>query len=141
MAFKAGTVAYFNLDNAAGTPTNLSAYLDDVSYPQSVQTVEVSVFGTAAKAFVAGLTDGDTIAIKGPLDVASYGHMGSVKAAQSAGTASFTFLWGPGGSVSGLPKITGECLLTGLTTSAGVGGRVEFAASLQVTGAVTNATF
>ena len=141
MAFKPGTVSYFNLDNASGTPTNLSPYIDDVSYPQTVQMLDVSTFGTGAKAMIPGLTDGDTIAVKGPYDATVWTHLTNVKAAQIGGTASFTFLWGPGGSVSGQAKATGECLLAGVTVSAGIGGRVEWSAQLQVTGAVTNGVF
>lgn len=141
MAFKAGTVSWFGLDNAAGSVTNLQPYIDDLKLPQTTQQLEVSTFGTAAKAFVPGLTNGDTISISGPYDVTVHSHLTGLKAAQEAGTASHSFLWGPGGSVSAQAKVLGECLLASYELSSGVGGRVEYSASLQVTGAVTNGTF
>jgi len=141
VSFKPGYLGFLSLDNAGGTPTNLSSYIDDSGVPQSRAMLDVSVFGTAAKAYIAGLAGGDTISIKGPYDVALHGHLGSCLAAQDAGTASFSFLWGPGGSVSGQAKISGECLVAGYTPSGSVGGRAEWTASLQVTGAVTNATW
>lgn len=141
MAFKPGYLGYFNLDNAAGTPTNLSSYVDDTGVPQSRAMLEVSVLGTASKAFIAGLAGGDQISVKGPYDVVLAGHLGSCLSAQDAGTASFTFIWGPGGSVSGQAKISGECLIANYAPTGTVGGRAEWTASLQVTGAVTNATW
>lgn len=141
MAFKAGTVSYFALDNASGTITNLSPYIDKVDVPQTTQQLDVSALGTGAKAFIPGLTNGDTIAISGPYDVTIHSHITGLKAAQEAGTASHSWIWGPGGSVSGQGKISAECLVAGYKLSTGVGGRVEWSADLQVTGAVTNTTF
>lgn len=139
MAFKPGYLSYLNLDNAAGSPTNLSGYTDDTSLPQTRSTLDVSVFGGGAqKQFITGLSGGDVVAIKGPYDVTLHSHLGSLLAAQDAGTASFSFIWGPGGSVSGQAKISGECLVAGYTPSSTVAGRAEWTASLQITGAVTN---
>ena len=141
MAFKAGTVSYFSLDTAGGAGTNLSPYIDTLSVPQTTEMLDVSVFGTAAKGFIPGLTNGDVITLSGPLDVAMHSHLVALKAAQEAGTASHSFVWGPGGSVASQAKISGECLLAAYEPSSGVAGRVEFSASLQITGAVTNGTW
>lgn len=141
MAFKAGKDAWVALDNVAGTLTNLTSYADNFSWPQTVEQVEVSAFGTASKAFIPALTDGDTIDMSGPLDVTLHSHLGALKAAQAAGSSTATVNYAPLGSVSGLPKISCEVYLAGYTVSTGVGGRAEYSASLQVTGAVTNATW
>lgn len=141
MAFKAGYNAFLLLDGANGAGTNISTYADDFSFPQSTEMLETTVFGSSVKRFIAGLNGGDTLSLSGPLDTALHAQLGSMKAAQDAGTASFTLVYGPAGSVSGQPKITGEVLVASYEPSSGVGGRVEFAASLQVDGAVTNATW
>ena len=141
MAFKPGYLGWFALGNAAGTPTNLSSYIDDTGVPQSRAMLDVTVFGTAAKQFISGIAGGDTISIKGPYDVALHSHLGSCLAAQDAGTAAFPFLWGPGGSVAGQAKIGGSVLVAGYTPSGTVGGRAEWTASLQVTGVVSNSTW
>lgn len=141
MAFKPGYLGWFALDTAAGSLTNIQPYLDDLSAPQTVETLEVTAFGTTSKAFITGLSDGDTISISGPYDVAIHTHLTGLKAAQAAGTASHSFMWGPGGSVSAQAKISGEVLLASYELSNGVAGRAEWSASLQVTGAITNATF
>ena len=137
---KPGHVAWFALDSAAGSLVNLQPYLDNTSVAQSVDTPEVSALGTAAKAFVVGMNSGQ-ITISGPYAAGLHTHIGSCLAAQAAGTASHSFLYGPGGSVASEAKISGECIVTGYTPSAAVGGRVEWTASLQVTGAIANATF
>ena len=141
MAFKAGTVSFVLIDNVAGSPTNLSPYADDFSWPQTVETVDVSVFGTAAKAFVNGLTDGDSVPMSGPYDVTLHTHLTAIKAAQSAGSSTTTVLWGPGGSVTGQAKVSAEAWLSNYSLKSGVGGRAEYSAAWQITGAVTNSTF
>jgi hypothetical protein len=141
MAFKPGKDSWFGLDNVAGTLTNLSHYTDSVEHPQNVDQLEVSVMGTSSKAFIPGLTDGDQITIAGPYDVTMYTHLTALKAAQSAGSSTATYTWGPGGSVASQAKISAETYVASVGLSAGVGGRVELSASLQVTGAVTNGTW
>jgi hypothetical protein len=141
MAFRAGTTSAFYLANSAAALQNLSPYIDNLSYPQSVETIDVSVFGTAAKRFVNGLTDGDQVSFSGPYDVVVHTQLTGLKAAQSAGSAAAAFIWGPGGSVASEARSAGSVFVTGYTVSSGVGGRVEYSATLQVTGAVTNGTF
>ena len=138
---RAGTVTFLAIDNAAGTPTNIQPYCDNISIPNTAQMLETSAMGTQPKAFIGGLTNGDQISVSGPYAVAIWAHFGSLIAAQNAGTASHSFLYGPGGSVSGEGKQTGEFLVAGFNPSSTVGGRVEWSATLQVTGAVTTSTW
>ena len=140
MAFSPGYKGDFRLDNAGGTLTNLQPYIDTVSVSQPVESVDVSVLGTVSKSFISGMQDG-SISISGPYDATMAAHISGLRAAQAAGTASHSFQWGPGGSVAGQAKITGECLVTSFDTSTGVSGRAEYSATLQVSGAITNGTF
>jgi hypothetical protein len=141
VAFKAGTTSAFYLTNAAAAVQNLSPYIDNVSVPPTVETIDVSTFGTAAKAFINGLTDGDTVTFSGPYDVAVHTHLTGLKAAQSAGSALAGYIWGPGGSVASQARSAGSAWVTQYNVSSGVGGRVEYTASLQISGAVSNGTF
>lgn len=141
MAFKPGKDSWFALDNVAGTLTNLSHYIDTVDVPQTVEMLDVSVLGTAAKGFIPGLTDGDTISISGPYDVTMYTHLTALKAAQAAGSSTSTYTFGPGGSVASQAKQSAETWVASIGHTTGVGGRAEYAATLQVTGAVTNGTW
>ena len=72
MAFRAGTTTFIALDGVNGAGTNVSRFADSFDWPQSVETQEVSAFGTAAKAFINGLTDGASVSISGPYDVAMF---------------------------------------------------------------------
>jgi hypothetical protein len=141
MAFKAGKDSWIALDNAAGALTVIQPYVDTVDHGQSVEQLEVSVMGTTSKAFIPGLTDGDTITISGPYDVTIYTQLTALKAAQAAGSSTATYTFGPGGSVASQAKVSCETWIAGISLSSGVGGRAEYSASLQVSGAVTNGTF
>ena len=135
MAFKAGTTSAFYLGTAA--LTNVSPYADNVSVPQSTDQLEVSTFGSASKAFIPGLNDGDSISISGPYDVVVHSL---ITGARSAGSL-LGYVFGPGGSVATQARSAGSVYVQQYSTSTTVGGRVEYSLSLQVTGAVTNGTF
>ena len=140
MAFKPGYLGDFRLDNAAGSLTDISSYIDNVSNTQSSETLDVSALGTAFKSYIVGVHDG-SFSISGPYDKTVWTHMTALRAAFTAGTTSASFSWAPGGSVSGEAVMTGECILTDLTHSGAVGGRAEWSASLQISGAVTNTVY
>ncbi len=142
MAFRPGHRAYVGLDNAAGTLQNLSTYFDDVSVSYSIDQLDVTTFGTAGvKRFIPGLAGGDTFTLSGPMDTTALAHVGSCIAAQQAGTASFSFEYGPGGSVSGQPKLTAEVIIAGLEPPTSVSARSAWTVNLQLDGAVTFATY
>lgn len=135
MAFKAGTTSFFQAGTA--TMTNLSPYADNISFPDSTEMLEVSTFGSSAKAFIPGLQNGDTVTISGPYDVTVHSALTGAKAAGSL----LGFNFGPGGSVASQAKASGSVYVAQYTTSTTTGGRVEYSASLQVSGAVTNGTW
>jgi len=142
MAFKPGYLGYFATDDAAASMTDISGYIDSVSVPQSADQLDVSVLGgTSAKQYIAGMTDGDSISVGGPYDATVHSHISGMKAAQAAGTVGFAYLYGPGGSVSGQAKVGGTVYLSNYTLSSSTGGRAEWTATFQVTGAVTSGTW
>src|SRR5688572_4912231 len=136
MAASPGHKAFILLDGANGGGTNVSPYADDFSFPQSTEMLDVSVFGSVTKRFTPGLTGGDTISASGPLETALFTQITGMKAAQEAGTAGFTCVYGPAGSVASAPKQTVEVYVASFEVSSGVAGRNEYSASLQVDGAV-----
>jgi hypothetical protein len=141
MAFKPGKDAWLMVDAIAGTGVNLTGYTDQMSLDQPIDTHEVSVFGTNAKAFIPGLADGGSFNMSGPYDVALGTTLGALHDGQAAGSASSTIVYAPAGSVSGQIKQTAEGYLTSYSVTSVVGGRVEYSASFQITGAVTNGTW
>jgi hypothetical protein len=141
MAFKAGKGAHVLIDGVAGSLVDVTAYADSMSFPQPVDTIETTTFGDTAKDFIPGLTDGGQFQISGPLDVALGTFVSGVKAAQAAGSSTSTVNFSPGGSVAGQIKVSCETYISAYDISVGVGGRVEYSATYQITGAVTNATW
>ena len=140
MAFKPGKDAFLALDSAAGTPVNLSPYIDDVSFSVSVDMGEVSTLGTSTKAMIPLLSGGDTIPLAGPYDVAVHTHFGNALGTSNAGT-SLTVQYGPGGSVSGQAKMSAEVFISNYTLKSAVGSRSDWSATLQVTAATTLGTW
>lgn len=140
MAFRPGYLGDFRLDNAAGALTQISPYIDNVSNTQSTETLDVSALGTAFKAYITGQHDG-SFSISGPYDKTIHTHITALVTGHDAGTLSYSAQWGPGGSVAGEAKITAEAILSEYSLSTGVGGRAEWSANLQITGAVTNGVF
>ncbi len=141
MAFKAGTTTKLYLANGAGSLQDLSAYIDNLDVPQTVEQLETTAFGNASRSFIVGLSDGDTISMSGPYDVTIHSHLTGMKAAQAAGSAAFPYIFGPGGSVASQARSAGSVFVASYQLSSSVGGRVEYSASLQVSGAVANGTF
>jgi hypothetical protein len=141
MAFKPGYGAYIAIDNVAGTPVNVSTYADNISFNNTTATNETSTFGDAASDHITGLTSAG-VELSGPADVALGTFIAALWNAQSAGSAtSWTVQYGPGGSVAGQVKESAEAFVTAYNVSTGVGGRAEYSASLQVTGATTFSTW
>lgn len=140
MAFKAGTASVVYIANAANALQNLSPYIDNTSWQNALEQLEVSAFGTAAKAFIPGLT-GSNISVSGPADATMSSHLAGLYAAQSAGSGAAGIIYGPGGSVASQTRFAGSIYVSDYSVSSSVGGRVEYSASLQITGAVAMGTF
>lgn len=141
MAFIHGKKSKFEIDNAAGTPVDLSAYLSDVSFSRSLETAETTTFGNDAKTYIMGLSDA-TISISGRFDAAGASTVDAVLAGILGQEASVTFAYTPGGgsASSSNPKYSGECYCTSYEVSGSVGDVTSFSAEFQVTGAITRAT-
>jgi hypothetical protein len=134
--FRHGKSTVFKVDNNAGTLTDISNTLTDVSFPQSVDTAETSAFGSSAKSYVVGLTDA-TLSISGNFDATVDAHLAAI-----VGKAdSVSFEYGPEGSTVGFVKYTGESLLTSYEKSGAIGDVVTYSAEFQVTGAITRGTY
>jgi len=146
MAKSHGKTAYFNIDNTAGTPGDISPYVDNIDFTQDCELAEVTGMSASSKAYIMGLYDG-TLTVSGSWDdavtVGSETVLGALAAAGgelSAG-GSLTWIYGPEGSTNGDIKYTGECFMTSYGNSAPVGGRVSFSATFQRTGDISRTTF
>ena len=134
--FRHGKSTVFKVDNNAGSLTDISNTLTDVSFPQSVDTAETTAFGSSAKTYIVGLTDG-TFSVSGNFDATVDAHLAAI-----VGKAdSVSFEYGPEGSTATFVKYTGEAILTSYEKSGAVGDVVTFSAEFQVTGAVTRGAY
>lgn len=139
MAFQHGRTGYFNLDDNSGTPADLSAYVDNIDFPQTLETAETTVFGSTAKTYIVGLKD-STFSVGGSWDPTLDAHMSSMLVGANFANSK-TFVIGPQGSTGGQIKYTGECFITNYSGAVPVGDKVTWTADFQVTGAVTRTTF
>jgi hypothetical protein len=134
MAFVAAKNTAFKLDNAAGTLTDISAYIDSVGgIANTTDMAETTTFGATSKTFQGTLRNGDTISISGKWDSALNTQMVALLGLAT----SSTFEYSPAGTTAGLPKVSGECFVASYEVSSAVADLVTFSASLQITGAVT----
>jgi hypothetical protein len=136
MAFRAGTTAKLYLTTAAGVVTDVSGFADSTGVDMSANQLDVSVFGTQAQAFLNGQTTGQ-VSLGGPLDATLHTLVAGLYSAGS--TASF--IYGPGGSVASQARLAGSLNVASYGVSVSASGRVEYTASLQITGAIAAGTF
>ena len=136
MAFVHGKSAAFKLDNDSGSLVDYSAYLEDISFPRSVETAETTTFGSSAKSYITGLSDA-TISLSGKFDAAADATLAAVLGQ----SATLSFEYGPAGSTTGLVKYSGEAIMTSYEVGATVGDVVTASVELQVTGAITRGTW
>lgn len=136
MPFVHGKSTDFRIDNSGGTLTDISAYCDNVDFPQTVETAETTTFGDSSKDYIVGLRD-STISIGGKWDSVLDGVLAPVLGQ----TATISFQYGPAGSTVTNVKYTGECFCTSYQVTGAVGDVVTFSAEFQVTGGVTRGTY
>lgn len=139
MAFVHGRATDFQIDNSAGSLTDLSSFVGNVDFSRDLDTPETTVFGNAGdRSYVAGLR-GATISITGFWDPTTTTGPDFILSGILGDAASKSFQYGPQGTTTGQIRYTGECFLTSYGTSSPVDGVVGFTADFQITGAVTRA--
>jgi hypothetical protein len=140
MAFVHGKTSKFSIDNVSGTPVDISAFCDDVSFSRNLDTAEVSTFGNSAKEYLIGLSDA-TLSISGKFDAAGASTIDAVLSGILGHTATSSFEYVPGGGTVGAnnPAYRGECWLTSYDVSGAIGDAVSFSADFQVSGPITRA--
>jgi len=135
MAFVHGKDSVFKLDNASGSLTDISAFINNVDFPETADVAETTVLGKDNKTYIVGLKDA-TISIGGLFDSTLDAILGVVLGQ----SATLSFEYSPEGTGSGAIKYTGECILTNYAISSPVGDVVAYSADLQVSDAVTRGT-
>ena len=132
--FVHGKSTDFELDDTGGTSRSLANTLTSVDFPETIDTGEVTAFGSTSKSYLVGLRDA-TISVSGLWDATIDGYIIGTE------PATRTFIFGPAGSTGGNVKYTGECILTSYSISNPVADVVTYSLDLQVTGDVTRTTY
>lgn len=141
MAFSHGKSSVIAVDDSSGTPTTITSYVEEVSWPQEVEASEVTTFGNGNKAYIVGLAD-STVSLSGKYDPTLDALMTSVRAALIAGTVTTsTVKYSPAGTGSGMPYYSAEAILTSYEPSSSVADPNSWSAEYQVTGAVSRSTY
>ena len=135
MAFVHGKSSVFKLDNASGSLTDISSFVNNVDFPETADVAETSVLGASNKTYIVGLKDA-TISLSGLFDATVDAILGAVVGQ----TATLSYEYSPEGTASGKIKYTGEAILTNYALSSPVGDVVAYSADLQCSGAVTRGT-
>lgn len=141
MGFIHGKSSFFSIDNAAGTPVDVSAFLDEVSLSRDIETAETTTFGNNSKTYITGLTDA-TVSISGKFDATGASTIDPVLSGILGQAATVSWLYRVSSAVVGVgnPQYQGEGIVTSYEVSGSVGDAVTFSAEIQVTGAITRAT-
>lgn len=139
MAFVAGHNTVISYDNAAGTPTDISGYVDSIGGVDLTRaTLDVTAFGDGSMASILGLRGGASVTVSGSWDAALNTIMVAVDALNTG--AAQTLKVSPAGSGSGTPYIQVETLLENYQITSAVADKVTWSASLKMTGDVTTGT-
>lgn len=114
---------------------DISTYLDTVTFTQSGDVLDITTFGNTGHVKRGGLTDG-SIAIGGVYDTTTSGPNDVLKPLLNTVVA---FDWRPEGTGAGKPKRTGNVLVSEYVDSSPVADIVRWTATLEISGAVTDA--
>ncbi len=137
MAFVAGHNTVISLDNAAGTPTAITAYVDSISgFDLGAASLDVTSFSNTAQNFILGLDTSPVVSVSGSWDATLHALMIAAKATKTAKTLKVSYA----GTAGGAHYVEAEVFITNYGTSSGAADKVTWNASLQVTGAVTTGT-
>lgn len=130
-----------SIDTAGGVLTDISDSCDSVDFPEDLELVETTPFGSTSKTYIVGFADGK-LTVGGSWNRTLHTQMAALKAAFRDGTiASASVQYGPEGTDTGDIKATFEAVMVTYKKNSAVKDQVKWEAEFQITGPVTEATF
>lgn len=130
----------FKLDDAAGVLQDLSQYSPKGSIGKTRDQLNSDTFdGSISHSFTPGLRDGNEFTIDFLYHATAFAHLKAVDELTTG--ASQTYEYGPEGSASTKPKLTGECYLKSFNLDSSVANIVTMNAVFVQTGTQTWGTF
>lgn len=134
--FQHGKSAVFKLADSGATLRDISNVLDNISFPQPVETAETTAFGKSFKTYIVGLRD-TTISCGGKFDATVDGYISGVLGLSTL----LAYEYGPYGSTGGYVKYSGTCIVTSYSITSPVADVVTFSLELQSSDTVTRGTW
>lgn len=134
MAFGHGKDAAVKLDNAAGTLTDITAYVTRVTLSRNGETADITTLADDWTNLVGGMKNA-TISIEGPYDP-TFATIGN-----AALGAQKTFEYGPQGTGTGAPKATVEAFGTSFAPTSGTDDASRWTLELATSGSITDSTY
>lgn len=126
----------FSITDSGGTERLLNCWIKSVTFPRTLDTVEVSVFCSSSKEYVAGLRDA-TISIEGIFSTTPNRYLSGILGTSAA----FVYYPGTTAPVNGMyAKYSGTCFLTSYEVPVAIDSAATFTASFQVSGTVSRST-
>jgi hypothetical protein len=123
-------------NGAPSTNVDYSSSTRSVSPSFDLETVDSTTFGDSYKDFESSFKNATIEAVY------KYSTaMWTVITDLYNGGATITFEYGPDGTTTGKPKVTGSMFITKFSPPTTVGALIEMTASFQVTGAVVWSTY
>jgi len=132
--------SYLEIDDAGGTPRNLSAYIEEMEpLGKAVSALDVTGLNDAAQRVIAGAELAQEFTLRGVFDNTATSGPDAVLAGVVGKTG--TVSYGPAGNGLGQRKITGEFLCLSYQVISRAGQQVRFTARFRQDGAVSITTW
>lgn len=140
-AFIHSKLSKVKLDTAGGVLTDISDSVNDISFPEDLELVDITTFGVTSKQYMVGFADGK-VKMSGNWNRTLHVQLAALKAAFRDGTiASASLEYGPEGTDAADTKISCEVVMTSYEKTSKAKDQVSFSAEFQITGAVTEGTY
>jgi hypothetical protein len=140
-AFIHSKLSKVKLDTAGNVLTDISDSVDSIDFPEELELVETTTFGSTSKTYLVGFADGK-VSMGGSWNRTLHTMLAALKAAFRDGTITSASLeYGPEGTDTGDIKITCEVVMTSFKKTSAAKDQVKWECEFQITGAVTEGTY
>lgn len=139
MSFTSSHLSRVWYDNAAGTLTDVSAFVTSVAGVDFTRaSLDTTSLNDAAMTAILGLRGGQTVTLSGNYHATMHTQAIAIEALNTGATQ--TVRYSPAGTGTGAPFVSVETILESYTVSSSVNGLVTYTLTLKATGAATTGT-
>lgn len=128
------------LDDSGGSLTDISQYVNSVTFSMELEEMETTCFGATSRTFIPGFAAA-SVSMSGNWDRTFDAFASAIYAAFQAGTlATISFEYHPEGTSAGDRKYTCELVMTTWEPGSEIDDPVAWSADFRVSGTVTPGT-